>query len=189
MGQVWLKEEISVDPSKVEVVSQWKQPRNSTEVQSFLGLAGCYQRFVDGFSKIPTPMTAFTHKNVKFEWTDACEPNFQKLKKQFEKIPILTILEGEDSFVVYSDASGQGLRAALMQYGRLIAYASRQLKDFKKNYPTYDLELVEAVVALKVWRHYWYGVHCNIYIDHKNLEYTFTPKGLNTKDLMVCCIH
>ena len=66
------EEEISVDPPKVEVVSQWKQPRNSTKVWSFLGLAG-YQRFVDGFSKLAAPMTAFTCKNMKFEWTDAYE--------------------------------------------------------------------------------------------------------------------
>ena len=114
LGQAGLKEEISVDPSKVEAVCQWKQPRNSTEVRSFLELVECYRRFVDAFSKISAPMTAFTRKNMKFEWTDACEPNFQELKKQFEKIPILTILEGEYSFVIYSDASGQGLRAALM---------------------------------------------------------------------------
>ena len=67
------KEEISVDPSKVEAVSQWKQPRNPTEVWYFLGLAGYYRRFVDGFSKIAASMIALTRKNVKFEWTEACE--------------------------------------------------------------------------------------------------------------------
>ena len=76
-----------------------------------------------------------------------------------------------------------------MQYGRVIAYASYQLKDFKKNYPTHDLELATVVVALKMWRHYWYGLHCNKYTNHKNLKYTFTPKGLNTKDLVICCSH
>ena len=81
LGQVGSKEEIYVDPSKVEAISQWKQPRNSTEVQSFLGLAECYRRFVDGFLKISASMTAFTRKKVKSEWTDAYEPNFQELKK------------------------------------------------------------------------------------------------------------
>ena len=71
LGQVGSKEEISVDPSKVEAVSQWKQLGNPTEVRSFLGLAGYYQRFVDGFSKIAAPMMAIIHKNKKFEWTDA----------------------------------------------------------------------------------------------------------------------
>ena len=87
---------------------------------------------------------------------------------------ILTIPEGEDSFIIYCDAFGQGLGAVLMQHGRVIAYASRQLKDYEKNYPKHDLELAAVVSALKMWRHYLYGVHCNIYTDHKNLKYIFT---------------
>ena len=93
--------------------------------------------------------------------------------------PILTIPEGEDGFVIYCDASGQGLGAVLMQHGRVIAYASRQLKDYEKNYPTHDLELAIVVFALKMWRHYLYGVHCDISTDHKNLKYIFTQKELN----------
>ena len=114
-----------MDPSKVEAVSQWKQLRNPTEVGSFLGLAGYYQRFMDGFSKIATPMMALTSKNVKFEWTDACEQSFQELKKRLATIPILTIPKGEDGFFIYFDVSGQGLGAVLVQHGRVIAYASR----------------------------------------------------------------
>ena len=71
----------------------------------------------------------------------------------------------------------------------MIAYAFRQLKDFKKNYPTHDLELVVGMLALKIWRHYWYGVHCDTYIDYENFKYIFTQKGLNIKNLMVCCSH
>ena len=73
LGHVVSKEGISVDPSKIEVVSQWKQPKNPTEVRSFLGLAGYYRRFVDGFLKIAASMIALTCKNVKFEWTETCE--------------------------------------------------------------------------------------------------------------------
>ena len=91
MGHVVSEEGISMDPLKVKVVSKWKQPRNSIEVQSFLGLAGYYWRFVNGFSKIAAPMTALTHKNVKFEWTDACEQSFQELKKRLVMAPILSI--------------------------------------------------------------------------------------------------
>ena len=96
-----------------------------------------------------------------------------------ETTPILTILEGEDGFVIYCDALGQGLGAVLMQHGRVIAYASRQLKDYEKNYPTHDLELAAVVFALKMWRHYLYDVRCDIYTDHKNLKYIFTQKELN----------
>ena len=83
--------------------------------------------------------------------------------------PILTILEREDGFVIYCDGSGQGLGAVLMQHGRVICYAFRQSKDYEKNYLTHDLELATIVFALKMWRHYLYGVHCDIYTDHKNL--------------------
>ena len=98
--------------------------KESHEVRSFLGLAGYYQRFVDGFSKIAAPMTTFTPKNVKFKWTEACEQSFQELKRRLVTTLILTISEGEDGFVIYCDMSGQGLRAVLMQHGRVIAYAS-----------------------------------------------------------------
>ena len=131
------------------------------------------------FWKISALTTAFTRKNVKFESTDACEQSFQELKKQLVLAPILTIQEGEDGFVIYCDASGQGLGAVLMQHGRVIAYVSHQLKDYEKNYPAHDLELAVVVFSLKMWRHYLYGVHCDIYTDHKNLKYTFTHKELN----------
>ena len=134
---------------------------------------------MNGFSKIGAPMTTLTRKNVKFAWTDACEESFQELKKRLVMTPILTITEREDGFVIYCDASGQGLGAVLMQHGRVIAYASRQLKDYEKNYPTHDLELAIVVFALKMWRHYLYGVHCDIYTDHKNLKYIFTQKELD----------
>ena len=107
LGHMVSEEGISMDPSKVEIVSQWKQSRNPTEVWSFLGLVGYYRRFVDEFSNIAAPMTALTRKNVKFEWTDACEQSFQELKKQIVTEPILTILEGENGFFIYYDASGQ----------------------------------------------------------------------------------
>ena len=86
LGQVGSKKAISVDPSKVEAISQWKQLRNLTEVRSFLGLASYYRRFIDGFSKIAAPMMAVIRKNEKFEWTDAYEQSFQELKKWFKTI-------------------------------------------------------------------------------------------------------
>ena len=84
-------------------------------MQSFLGLIGHYWRFVDGFSEIAASMMAVIHKNVKFEWTDACQQSFQKLKKRFETIQILTNSDGEDDFLIYCEALGQGLGAALMR--------------------------------------------------------------------------
>ena len=95
-------------------------------------------------------MTALTHKNVKFKWTDAYEQSFQELKKWLVMAPILTIPEGEDDFVIYCDTSGQGLGAVLMQHAKVIDYAYCQLKDYEKNYPIHDLELATVVFALKM---------------------------------------
>ena len=83
--------------------------------------------------------------------------------------------------MVYSDASQQGLGCVLMHNDRVIAYASRQLKKHEENYPTHDLELAAVVFTLKIWRHYLYGVPCRIFIDHKSLQYIFTPKELNLR--------
>ena len=94
---------------------------------------------------------------------------------------ILAIPEGNEGFVIYSDASKKGLGCVLMQKGRVIAYASRQLKPYKENYPTYDLELVVVVFALKIWRHYLYGVRCKVYTDHRSLKYIITQKELNMR--------
>ena len=84
-------------------------------------------------------------------------------------------------FVMFSDASRQGLGCVLMQNGRVIAYASRQLKNHEANYPTHDLELVTMVFALKIWRHYLYGETCQVFIDHKSLKYLLTQKELNLR--------
>jgi hypothetical protein len=79
-----------------------------------------------------------------------------------------------EKFVIYSDASLQGMGCVLIQRGKVIAYASRQLKDHEKNYPTHDLELAPIVDALKIWRHYLFRETIEIYTDHKSLKYIFT---------------
>ena len=92
--------------------------------------------------------------------------------------PILTLPVEGKTFIVYCDASYSGLGAVLMQEKNVIAYASRQLKVHERNYPTHDLELAAVVFALKQWRHYLYGVKCEVYTDHRSLQYVFTQKDL-----------
>ena len=95
--------------------------------------------------------------------------------------PVLALSSGKDGYVVYSDASRQGLGCVLMLDGKVIAYASRQLKKHEQNYPTHDLELAGVVFALKIWRHYLYSVPYQIFTDHKSLQYIFTQKELNLR--------
>ena len=91
----------------------------------------------------------------------------------------MTLLDDTKVFVLYCDASRVGLGCVLMQHVKVVAYDSRQLKVHDKNYPTHDLELAAVVFALKIWRHYLYGVHVDVYTDHKSLQYVFTQKELN----------
>nr|CAD1822943.1 unnamed protein product [Ananas comosus var. bracteatus] len=95
--------------------------------------------------------------------------------------PVLALLVQGEDFVVYSDASYLGLGCVLMQGWKVIAYASRQFKSYEKNYPIHDFELAAVIFAIKLWRHYLYGAHCEIYSDHKSLKYLFTQKELNMR--------
>ena len=95
--------------------------------------------------------------------------------------PVLTIPSNLGGLIIYSDASRKGLGCVLMQHGKVIAYASRQLKSHEQNYPSHDLELAAVVFALKIWIYYLYGERCEIYTDHKSLKYFFTQKVLNMR--------
>ncbi|KAL0553835.1 hypothetical protein IC582_007739 [Cucumis melo] len=181
LGHVVSKAGVSVDPAKIEAVTGWTRPSTVSEVRSFLGLAGYYRRFVENFSRIATPLTQLTRKGVPFVWSKACEDSFQTLKQKLVTAPVLTVPDGSGSFVIYSDASKKGLGCVLMQQGKVVAYASRQLKSHEQDYPTHDLELAAVVFALKIWRHYLYGEKIQIFTDHKSLKYFFTQKELNMR--------
>jgi hypothetical protein len=179
LGHILTAEGIEVDPSKVEAVSKWKQPSNVNEVRSFLGMAGYYRRFIKGFSSIARPMTELLKKDNKFVWTPKCEESFQIIKKKLTTAPVLTLPDIHQSFVIFCDASRQGLGCVLMQNEKVIAYASRLLKLHEQNFPTHDLELAAIVHAQKIWRHYLIGNKCHIFTDHKSLKYIFTQPDLN----------
>ncbi|WVZ84885.1 hypothetical protein U9M48_031857 [Paspalum notatum var. saurae] len=120
-------------------------------------------------------------KNAKFAWSPKCEEAFGTLKKLLTSAPVLAQPDITKPFDVYCDASGSGLSCVLMQEGRVIAYASCQLRKHEVNYPTHDLELLAVVYALKKWRHYLLGNTCHIYTDHKSLKYIFTQPELNMR--------
>ncbi|GJV60253.1 putative reverse transcriptase domain-containing protein [Tanacetum coccineum] len=141
LGHVIDSEGIHVDPAKIESIKDWTSPKSPTEIRQFLGLAGYYRRFIEGFSKIAKPMTKLTQKKIKFEWGDKQEAAFQLLKQKLCSAPILALPEGSEDFIAYCDASKKGLGAVLMQREKVISYASRQLKIHEKNYTTHDLEL------------------------------------------------
>jgi hypothetical protein len=174
LGHIISEGGIFVDPSKVKDVFSWKTPQNVSDIRSFLGLAGYYRRFIEGFSKISKPTTELLAKVNTFEWMARHETSFQELKKRLTTAPVLTMPNIEKPFSIYCDASGQGFGCVLMQEGHVVAYASRQLRKHKEKYPTHDLELAAVVHALKIWRHYIIGKRCEVYSDHKSLKYIFT---------------
>ena len=181
LGHIVSTEGIRVDPVKIEAIVNWKPPRNVTEVRSFLGLAGYYRRFIQGFSVIASSLTRLLRKGVKFEWDDKCQSSFKRLKEILVEAPVLIQPTSSRDYTVYSDASRIGLGCVLMQNGKMVAYVSRKLKPHEQNYPTHDLELAAVVFALKIWRYYLYGEKCRIFTDHKSLKYLLTQKDLNLR--------
>ncbi|GJR25929.1 reverse transcriptase domain-containing protein [Tanacetum coccineum] len=166
--------------AKIKAVKDWTSPTTPTEIRQFLGLVGYYQRFIEGFLKIAKPLTELTQKN-KYIWGEDQESAFQLLKQKLCEAPILALPEGNNDFVIYCDASHQGLGAVLMQREKVIAYASQQLKPHKENYTTHDLELGAVVFALKIWRYYLYDTKCSVFTDHKSLQHILDQKELNMR--------
>nr|GEU46604.1 putative reverse transcriptase domain-containing protein [Tanacetum cinerariifolium] len=149
---------IHVDPAKNESIKDWASPKTVTKIRQFLGLAGYYRRFVEGFSKIAKSITKLTQKKVKFDWGDKQEATFYIIKQKLCSAPILALPEGSEDFVVYCDASIKGLGAVLMQR-----------------------EKGAVVFALKIWRHYLYGTKCTVFTNHKRLQHILDQKELNMR--------
>ncbi|GKE23146.1 putative reverse transcriptase domain-containing protein [Tanacetum coccineum] len=181
LGHVIDSKGVHVDPSKIEAIKNWAAPTTPTKVRQFLGLAGYYRRFIEGFSLISKPLTKLTQKSKKYEWGEEEEEAFQMLKQKLCSAPIFSLPEGTEDFVVYCNASTKGFGAVLMQREKVIAYASRQLKKHEENYMTHDLELRVVVFALKLWRHYLYETNCVVCTDHKSLQYILDQKELNMR--------
>jgi hypothetical protein len=119
---------IAVDQGKVRDVFNWELPSTVSEIRSFLGLAGYYRRFIEGFSKIVKPLTSLLEKDKKFIWSEAYQNSFDELRKRLTTALVLVMPDIHKSFDIYCDASKQGLGCVLMQEGHVIAYVSHQLR-------------------------------------------------------------
>ncbi|KAL0448590.1 UNVERIFIED_CONTAM: Retrovirus-related Pol polyprotein from transposon.6 [Sesamum latifolium] len=154
LGHVVLKKGVQPDLTKVKAILEWEPPKNVSEVQSFLGLAGYYRRFVKDFSVVMKPLTNLLKKNAPFNWNDRCAQSFEELKKRLTSVPIFALPSGDGGYM---------------------------LRPHEMNYPTHDLELAAIVYALKIWKHYLYGETFQIFINHKSLKYIPTQKELNLR--------
>ncbi|WMV45391.1 hypothetical protein MTR67_038776 [Solanum verrucosum] len=150
LGHIVSVEGIQVDPKKIEGVKNCPRSLYPSDILSILDLAGYSRRFVEGFSFIASPLTILAQKKAKFQWYQAYEKSYQKLKTLLTSTLVLTLPKGSNDFVVYRDSSRIGLDCILMQYGKAIMYASRQLKVHEENYTTHNLGLsVNSVAHIK----------------------------------------
>ncbi|VDP93771.1 unnamed protein product [Echinostoma caproni] len=177
LGHVISAEGIQTDDEKVNKVRNWPQPRNESEVRSFMGLASYYRRFVPRFSEIAAPLAQLLHKGTEFHWTENCEQSFSILRKALSTAPILTLPQlgpGSGQFILDTDASDCAIGAVLSQVDeegkeKVIAYGSRMLSHQERNYCTTRKEMLALVHFLKKYRHYLLGRHFLVRTDHQSL--------------------
>eukprot|EP00253_Pinus_taeda_P023573 PITA_23573 len=100
---------IAVDPEKIKAIMEWPVPKDVADVRSFMGLAGYYRMFVEGFSKVAFPITSLQKKGKAFHWTPSCDKSFEQLKHLLTTTPILSIVDPDKDYVVFTDASKEGL--------------------------------------------------------------------------------
>ncbi|HEV7736493.1 MAG TPA: reverse transcriptase domain-containing protein [Chlamydiales bacterium] len=187
LGYVLSPEGLRMDEAKVKVIQDWPEPRKVKDVQSFLGFANFYRRFILDYSRIVVPLTRLTRKSMPWAWTEACQLAFDELKRSFISAPILTHWVPDAPIVVETDASDYALAAIISTYvdGDIhpIAFHSRTFNSAELNYDVHDKELLAIFEAFQKWRHYLEGtpVPVDVITDHKNLEYFSTTKMLSRR--------
>ena len=169
---------------KIKAVKDYPRPQSVDKVRSFLGLCGYYRSFVKGFATIASPLTKLTRKDQPFHWHDPQEKSFQELKRALINAPILAFPNYSAPFVLYTDASGTGVGAVLMQQddrgkNRVIAYASRTLNAAESNYSVTHLETLAVVWALKHFRDVVYGYPVTVFTDHAAVTELFKGRNLS----------
>jgi hypothetical protein len=179
---------IEMDPEKIKTVKDWKEPVNVKGIQSFLGFANFYRRFIRDFSKITTPLTKLTKKEVPWLWNDTAQQAFEQLKTAMISETILQHFDPDCLLTLETDTSDYAIGAVCSQPDNSnvlhpLGYFSRKLKDAELNYDIHDKELLAIVEALNKWSTYCKSTKHSIQIlsDHKNLEYWQTKKDLNLR--------
>ena len=186
LGHIIGREGRKPDPAKIEVVQQWPTPKNVKDVRAFLGLASYYRKFIPNFSIEAGSMFKLIHKDTTFEWTDACQETFEKLKKLLTSSPILKHPKFDKSFILYTDGSYGGLGAVLAQEDEegkegVIAYASKTIVGAQKRYSATELELLAIKWATDQFHVYLLGKPFMIITDHQPLRHQFSNLQLNNR--------
>ena len=175
LGHIVSREGIEIDKAKVELISNLPTPKCVKDIRSFLGHAGFYRRFIRDFSAIASPLCNFLAKDVTFEWSQACEKAFDKLKTMLVSSPIMRSSNWELPFEIMCDASDYAIGAVLGQRedkkAFVIYYASKTLDSAQSNYTTTEKEFLVVVFTLEKFRSYIVGSSVTIFTDHAALKY------------------
>jgi hypothetical protein len=174
---------------KFKAIQDWPKPKNIKELQSFLGFANFYRKFIENYSKITKPMTKLISKDTPFQWTDDANNSFNELKTKFASAPLLAHPNLEQPYFLETDASNFAISGILSQYDSAnikphpVAFHSRQLLPAEINYDVYDKELLAIIECMKHWRHHLLGAKfpITIFTDHRNLQYFATARTLNRR--------
>ena len=180
---------IGMDPNKVSAITEWPVPSNTKDVQSFIGFANYYRRFIPNFAKIAHPLHCLLKKNTPFRWSKDAQSAFDFLKSAFTSAPILSFPDRSLQFLVETDASNFAIGAVLSQVSPTdskvhpVAYYSRSLTPPERNYAIYDKELLAIVSSLENWRHFLKGssIPFKIYSDHRNLLFQKKPQRMTER--------
>jgi hypothetical protein len=179
LGYVVTPQGIEVDGGKIDAIQSWPTPTTVTQIQSFLGLAGLYRRFVRDFSSIAAPLHELTKKGIPFSWGAAQEETFTILKDRLTHAPLLQLLDFNKMFELECDASGIGLGGVLLQEGKPVAYFSENLSGARLIYSAYDKELYALVRTLQTWQHYFWPRKFIIHSNHEALKHIRSRTNLN----------
>ncbi|XP_071727216.1 uncharacterized mitochondrial protein AtMg00860-like [Rutidosis leptorrhynchoides] len=161
LGHVISAQGVATDPTKIEAMASWPEPKTIKQLRGFLGLAGYYRRFIQGYASISAPLTQLLKKDA-FKWSNEASLAFQKLKQQMIQAPVLALPDFKKEFTIETDASGIGIGAILQQGGYPIAYMSKTLSSQHQSLSTYEKEFLAVIIALDKWRGYLLDRHFKI---------------------------
>jgi hypothetical protein len=189
LGVIITPDGVKMDPSKVKTIIDWPTPKSVKQLQSFLGFANFYRRFIDNYSGITKPLTQLLHKDQKWAWNTKCDSVFALLKTAFSSAPILRHFDPSLPIILECDASDYAIAGIISQYDpsssklHPVAFYAQSMISAEINYDIYDKELLAIVDAFKIWRAYLEGspFQIQIYSDHNNLQFFTTTKTLNRR--------
>jgi len=188
LGYILSPSGLTMSDDKIKIIQDWPEPKKVKDIQSFLGFANFYCRFIFNYLDIVIPLTHLTWKDIPWKFNSSCVDAFNSLKKAFTSAPILTHWIPDAQLIVETDASDYALTAILSIVNEdnevhLVAFHSRTFTAVELNYDTHDKELLAIFEAFKIWQHYLEdpAYPINVVTDHKNLEYFSTTKVLTQR--------